>query len=813
MTAAGIACGLCGLDCGRHPVTRRIGGEERSFCCTGCMHVYQILAESGVLASGQDFRESEVYRQSLKLGLIANPEAGEREPAAAPAAEVREAMFQVGGMWCSACGWLIEHVLERERGVVSAEVFFASDLMKVRYCPQYVPPGRIAGRLAELGYRASEYTGQNEGESEVRKDLLLRTGVAAFLWLNVMTFSMVLYVGYFQSLAESIRQFLPFVLLALATPAVFYSAAPVLRLSVQGLRHGAIRMETLLALGILAAYGYSAAGAFRGGRHFYFDTACAIVTLVLAGKLVEQGAKEKTSRAITLLYRMMPKKARVRTDGRERFVSVEALAAGVVFVVQPGERIPADGVVVEGRSHVDESVLTGESAPRARGPGEAVICGSVNGGGVLEVRTTHAGAESTLARIIRSVEAALASRSRIERQVDRVSRIFVPAVIGVALATFAWLLPRAGFPEALLRAITVLVIACPCALGIATPLAMTSAIGAAARRHILVTHGQALETVRRVTAAVLDKTGTVTEGNFELLETAGETGRLPLVAALEAYSPHPLARALCRRAEELGWAGAEAREIEIREGAGIRGVVAGREVFAGNHRICPAPPPAALAEQAAAWEREGHTVVFFGSGDAVEGALCFGDRIKREAAAVVGELKRRGVRTLLVSGDARAATAWVAGQIGVDEMIAEALPEQKVHAIRALQQGGAVVAMIGDGVNDAPSLAQADLGIALGSGTDIAIQAAPVVITSGRLEPVLETFEVARRTVRVIRQNLFWAFLYNAAAITLAVTGTLNPIMAAGAMVLSSISVIWNSSRLSRAGPPIRTATPRGSPD
>jgi heavy metal translocating P-type ATPase len=784
-----MTCTLCGLECGPRPVADR-------FCCTGCANVYAILEESGVLASGQDFRETELYRESLKLGLISNRNAAGTSVPIPSDAETRELLFQIDGMWCASCAWLIEHALLRERGVVSADVFFTSDLLKIKYCPRYLPVERISARIAALGYRATLYTGESNREGVARRDLLLRMGVAAFLWVNVMTLSAVLYIGYFEQIADSVSRYLPFVLMALATPAVFYSAHPILRLALAGLRHRAVRMETLLAVGILSAYGSSALAAFRGGRHFYFDTACAIVTLVLIGKLVEQSAKDKASRAVTTLYRLMPKKARLLLDGRERFVSVDALSSGAVFVVRPGERIPADGVVVEGRSHVDESVLTGESVPRTRGPGDAVICGSVNQRGVLQVRATNTGSATTLAQIIRAVELALSSRSDMERQADRVSRVFVPVVIAIALATFAgWTLAGAGAPAALMRAISVLIIACPCALGIATPLALTAAIGAAARRQILISDSRALETVRKVDVVVLDKTGTVTEGDFGVLAAAGDTSVLPLAASLELYSQHPLARALVQ------WVNPSAdlvSNITVHEGAGIEGEVADHRIFAGNLRLCPTPPDATLQAQVDTWERQGHTAIYIGVDGAVRAAVAFGDRIKPEAPAFVAELKRRGIRTLLVSGDARATTEWVAARLGVDEAIAEVLPGQKSEVVERLQRAGATVAMIGDGVNDAPSLAQADLGIALRSGADIAMRAAPVVITSGRLDPVLDVFDWAGRTVRIVRQNLFWAFLYNTAGISLAVSGVLHPIFAAGAMVLSSLSVIWNASRLSR---------------
>jgi len=797
MTAVETACALCGLDCGRHPILRRFEQEDHAFCCAGCANVYTILSESGVLASGQDFRDTELYRESLKLGLISNPADQSEASGVPPDAETREIVLQVSGLWCTACAWLIEHSLRKERGVVSAEVSFVSDLAKVKYCPQYLPKDRILARIAALGYGAAEYQRQGVRIGDAKRDLLLRMGVAGFLWMNVMTLSTVLYVGYFEQIAESVRRYLPFVLMALATPAVFYSARPIVRLALNGLRNRVIRMETLLALGILTAYTSSAVEAFRHGRHFYFDTACAIVTLVLAGKVAEQSAKESAASGVAALYRTMPRKARLLMDGRERFVSVEALQPGTVFLVRPGERIPADGVVVEGRSDVDESVLTGESVPRFRTIGDGVICGGINGGSTLHVCATKVGMESTLAQIIQAVESAMGRRSHLERQVDRISRIFTPCVIVLALGTFAsWMAALSPLPDALMRSISVLVIACPCALGIATPLAMANAIGAASRRHILVTDSQVLETVRKVDTVILDKTGTVTRGDFGVLEMAGDERMLPLVASLEAHSQHPLARAVCRWAESRALKITTVHEFAVREGKGISGIVSGRRIFAGNRSLCPQAPPDQLTKVVGQWEQLGHTVIYFGSDSEVSGALAFGDEIRPEASTLAAELKKQGIRTLLVSGDAGAATRWVGTRIGVDEVVAEAVPEQKASLVRSLQKRGNVVAMVGDGVNDSPSLAEADFGIALSSGTDIAIKAAPLVIPGSNLLSILAVFDLARKSLKVVRQNLFWAFFYNGIGIPLAAAGIINPILAAGAMVMSSLSVIYNSKRI-----------------
>ncbi len=792
-TATRVLCDLCGLECGRDPLSRKIDGMDRHFCCIGCQSVYTILLESGVVASGQDFRQTDVYQQSLKLGLISQREAPAKTRIPEDAA-TQEALYQVSGMWCSSCAWLIERALMKENGVVSADVSFASDLVRVKYCPQFVPPDRIPQRIESLGYRTCKYSEHDGRDRSERRDMLLRIGIAGFLWMNVMLFSLPIYASYWEPIWESARRVIPFILLGLATPAVFYSGWPILRMAALGVRHRTLRVETLLALGIVSAYSYSAAEAFLGGRHYYFDTACAIVTLVLLGKMMEREAKERTTRAVGLLHRMMPTKARLLHDGRERFVSIEALQPGIVFVVKTGERIAADGIVVDGNSHADESVLTGESAPRAKSAGDTVVCGSLNTGSVLEIRATRAAAESTLQQMIAAVEAAMNSRSSIETTVDRVSRAFVPVVTSIAAATvLVGLATGLHAADAMLRGIAVLVIACPCALGVATPLAVTAAIGAASRRGILISDSRVLETVRKIDQVILDKTGTITDGRFRLLEADEDV--LPVLAALECYSEHPLGAAVVERAS---MSALEVANVRVEKGSGISGEVAGERVAIGNRRMISVAPD--LDARAATHEAKGHTVSFW-SIRARTGLLVFGDALRPEAAALVETLTARGIRTAVVSGDSAATTAWAARSIGADEYRAEAVPAQKAEIVRGFQAAGKSVAMVGDGVNDAPALAVADLGIALGTGADIARHAAPVVLMQPSLQRVMDVFDIAHFARRVIAQNLFWAFCYNAAGISLAVTGILNPILAAGAMVLSSLSVIANSRRLDRFAP------------
>ncbi|MBL0312144.1 MAG: cation-translocating P-type ATPase [Holophagaceae bacterium] len=706
-------------------------------------------------------------------------------------------------MWCASCGWVVEHVLAKEHGIVSAEVLFASDLLKVKYCPQFLLPDRIPERVAALGYRAMEFGAEQEGDRREWQDLLLRLGVAGALWMNVMLFSLVIYASYWEGIAEWARRAVPFILMLLTAPVILYSAWPIHRIAWLGLRHGFLRMEALISTGVFAAFAYSSAQAFLGGKHYYFDTACAIVTLMLTGKMLERGAKERSAKALTMLHRLLPRKARLRIEGRERFVAIEALEPGTAYLVKPGERLPADGIVIEGSSKVDESVLTGESELLSKSIGDTVICGSLNAAGVLEVRVTRAGEDSTLAQIIRSVENALAGRSPLERVVDKVSRIFIPTVLIIAAATLGGCL-LAGLPptEAMLRSIAVLVIACPCALGIATPLATTAAVGSASGHGILIRDVRVLETFRKVDVLVLDKTGTVTDGLFRVREVTAD--HLDLVASLESYSEHPVARALVRHASDQALVLQDASDIQVREGMGIVGTVAGHRVVVGNRAMLQAEGigfPAALEARVRTWQADGLTVAFAAVDAHCAGAVALGDSPRQESAAVISALRGRGIRIVLLSGDAQATTERIAKAIGADEWLGEVPPSGKADAIKRFQTGGVVVAMVGDGINDAPALAVADLGIAMGTGADLARQTAPVVLMSDSLLRIPETFALAAHTLRIVRQNLFWAFFYNTTGIILAMTGVLNPILAAGAMVFSSLSVIGNSLRLNRFHP------------
>jgi len=795
-------CDLCGLRLPGRPFTEDWKGERYFFCCQGCRHVFLLLAENGLIEG--DFRESELYKQCLSMGIIGNPGRVDDGPRVSAEAlkDARELTLHVEGMWCSACSWLIEKVLSSKKGVVDARIVFASDSARVHYDPRDITPAEIAQAIDGLGYRTVSRAQLQTAARSDRNRLLIRTGISFFLLMNVMFFSYTLYIGYFQELSPEIKAAVPWILLALTIPAVFWCGMPIHSKGWLSLKAMMPTMETLLSLSIFSSFLYSVYALVKGLDHFYFDTAAALGTLLLLGKLIEVSAKQKTSESIHRLYDMLPKKVRLKTENGERLVSIESLQVGDTFVVRPGEKIPADGRVAAGRSSVDESLLTGESKPRKKGPGEEVIGSSMNLSGVMEVEATRVGGETLLSGIIRMVETALARKSPLERTVDRVARFFVPGVLCLALAVFSVLLCQgAGLEASLIRAITVLVIACPCALGMATPLAVAAGVGYAAGKGILVRDGSALQAAEKIDTLVFDKTGTLTEGRFEVLDIlpaeGHEPGVLGLLAAVERHANHPIGETMTR-----AWDGEilEAENVQIEGGKGIEGRANGRLVSIGTERFLRergfslADDPAARAGRES---EQGRTVVFFGL-EGVEGMglLILGDALKSSAISAVERLKRMGISIMLLSGDSADTTAAIARQAGIDEFHAEALPEEKIERIRALQDRGSRVAMIGDGINDAPALAQADLGLAVRGGTEIATESADITLLRDDLTLAGEAIDTSIRTVRTIKQNLGWAFLYNTVGVFVAISGWLDPLIAAAAMLVSSLSVVGNSLRL-----------------
>jgi len=701
------------------------------------------------------------------------------------------------GMTCAACATRIERKLNRLDGVAAA-VNFATEQATVDYDPSRAAVDDLIHTVEAAGYRASVGARAATGDAP-RDRLRTRLVVAAALSapLAVLAMAPPLQFDGWEWLA-----------LALATPVVWWSGWPFHRAAAVNARHGAATMDTLISIGTLAAWTWSVIGVVAlDDAHAYFEVAAVITTLILLGRFLETGARRRSGAAIQALLELGAKDARVLRDGREVVVSVEEIASGDRFVVRPGEKIATDGVIEDGLSAVDRSMLTGEPVPVEVGPGDDVAGGTVNTFGRLIVRATRVGGETALAQIARLVEEAQAGKAPIQRLVDRVSAVFVPIVLALAVATLVGWLALTGDPtDAFTAAVAVLIIACPCALGLATPTALMVGTGRGAQLGILIKGPEVLERTRRITTIVLDKTGTVTEGRMWLEETipadgVSRTELLRLAGGAEDASEHPIARAIADGARsELGTLPPVER-FTSRAGLGVEAVVEGRATIVGRPELLAewgVDLPPALTEARAAAENDGRTVVAVAWDGAVQGLLVVGDRVKRTSADAVAELAGLDLTPVLVTGDNERTARSVADAVGIEHVLADVLPEGKVAEVARLQEAGEVVAMVGDGVNDAPALAQADLGLAIGTGTDVAIEASDLTLVSGDLRAAADAIRLARRTLRTIEGNLFWAFAYNVAAIPLAVAGLLSPIVAAAAMAFSSLFVVTNSLRLRR---------------
>lgn len=840
----GAACALCGLTAHR-PLKQEYDGSTLIFCCGGCRQVYQILAESGQAHPGTDLKDTPLYQQCLQMGLIARPDAVDDDiPSASSPVPVtiphegdtvdavRELALQVGGMWCSSCAWLIEHAVGRLRGVESCRVSFASDVLKVVYLPARTSTEDITQTVQRLGYTAEPYgeaSVTHTAQDEARRSAFTRAIVALIFAMNVMMFTIALYVGFFQGLDAESRLMLPRWAFVLSLPVV-WAGWPIFQRAWSAARHGSATMETLITIGAGTAFVYSTWAMLHGQTLVYFDTADMLVALILIGKHVEGGAKGQATQAIALLHALLPRKAMVRAqDGRELLVAMDKLAEGDIVVVRAGDRIPADGVIEQGQALIDESLLTGESRPVTKGVGDEVTGATIATDAPLTIRVTRAGESSTVAQMIATVEEALAGKSATERWADQIARRFVPAILVLSAVT-ALLMLAAHAPASaiVLRVVSVLVVACPCALALATPLAITTSVGMGASRGILISNTVILEVLPRVSHVLLDKTGTLTEGKFAVRDIvsigAGEPRDILAVAALESLSEHPIGRAIVAHVDGLGRGGAADTRIVSQsrvavepsksaaanfvrhDGEGVTGLFAGEPWFAGNRSLASrlgAVIPADHEARVAQAENSGQTVVFYGRGGVLRGFIVLGDAIRPGAAECISRLRSSGIAVSLISGDASATAHAVARSVGIDDVVAQMLPKDKIERVRNAQQVSdgqrrPVVAMVGDGINDAPALAQADIGIAFGSGTEIARRAADVTLVSDDLSRLADLFTLSQRTAAIIKQNLFWACLYNVVCIPLAMAGLVSPLVAAAAMLTSSLSVIGNSKRLRR---------------
>ncbi len=721
--------------------------------------------------------------------------------------------LRIGDMTCASCVSRVEKALKQVPGVLSASVNLATETAEVTVVGG-VTLVQLVAAVDKAGYKASklEDSGANHGPVQKPGAPWWPIAVAAALSapLALPMFGMLIGKSW---MLDGWLQWL------LATPVQFWLGARFYRAGWKAVRAGAGNMDLLVAVGTSAAYGLSVYMLLRHGDHgmphLYFEASAVVITLVLLGKWMEARAKRQTTEAIRALNALRPETARRRRDGVDQDVPVSEVRVGDFVVVRPGERIAVDGEITEGTTEVDESLITGESLPVNKHAGDRVTGGAVNAEGLLVVRTTAVGAESTLARIVRMVESAQAKKAPIQRLVDQVSAVFVPVVIGIAFVTLlGWGLLGTGegnWETAILNAVAVLVIACPCALGLATPTAIMAGTGVAARHGILIKDAEALEVAHKVSIVAFDKTGTLTQGHPELvaLEPNGASREAVLAwaAAIQAGSEHPLAKAVTQLALKEQLSVPAAKQVRAVAGRGMSAVVEGRELRLGSPRFMQelAVDLGAFSARAKELEAEGRTVSWLAdvSGPPqLLGLLAFGDKLKPTAAPAVASLHALGIQTALVTGDNQGSAEAVAKQLGMDIVHFQVLPEDKAAIIGTLKdrvnQDGGRVAMVGDGINDAPALAAADVGIAMSTGTDVAMQAAGITLMRGNPALVADAIDISRRTYAKIRQNLFWAFFYNAVGIPLAAFGLLSPVIAGAAMAFSSVSVVTNALLLRR---------------
>jgi Cu+-exporting ATPase len=703
--------------------------------------------------------------------------------------------LSISGMSCASCVAQVEKSLNKLPEVASATVNLATERAHVELRKE-IATERIVQAVADAGYgaelvalHARPRPEAQTGGWHVAFAIVLSLPLVVPMFLNLLGMHVML-PGWLQWL--------------LATPIQFWLGGRFYRAGWKAVRNRSGNMDLLVAIGTSAAYGLSIYMLFRGDLHLYFEASAAVITLVLLGKWLEGRAKRQTSEAIRALQALNPETARVRRQDKEIEIALEEVMVDDLVVIRPGERIPVDGLVIEGRSHVDEALITGESDAVNKETGSRVTGGAVNLDGVLLVRTTAIGAETTLARIIRLVEDAQIAKPEIQRLVDKVSAVFVPVVLVIALVAFlAWTGFTGDWEKATLNAVSVLVIACPCALGLATPTAIMAGTGVAARYGILIKDANALELAHKIDEVVFDKTGTLTEGKPALTAlhaiNGDETNLLAMAAAIEHGSAHPLARAVIDHAKKQGIAYSPATELRDLPGLGLQAEIDGRQVYLGNQRwmLQLGIPAIELDEQVKAIESDGRTISWLANEQDAQlrliGVLAFGDEIKPSARLAIQRLHGLKLHTVLLTGDNRRSAERVAGQLGIEKILAEQSPETKATAVAALRKQDRTVAMVGDGINDAPALAMADVSFAMSSGTDVAMHSADVTLMRSDPSLVADTIDISRRTYSKIKQNLFWAFIYNLIGIPLAAFGLLNPVIAGAAMALSSVSVVTNA--------------------
>ncbi len=724
-------------------------------------------------------------------------------------------LASVGGMTCSACATRLEKALLRAPGIQSATVNFATEQADILFDPENTDAEKIATAISNAGFTAhfpNESDAEDEEAHREREAAAIQREFYMLLLSALLTLPLVAQMIGMVTGNMAIHLD-PWIELMLASPVQFYIGARFYKAAWKSLRAGSGNMDVLVAMGTTTAFAYSvyllyALGVDQARGQLYFEASAVIITLVLLGKYMEARAKRGTTAAIRQLMDLRPKTARVIRDGSEVELPILQLRKGDVVVVRPGESIPVDGKISEGATDVDESLITGESIPVEKTVGDPVTGGAINGTGLIRISATAVGADSTLSKIIRLVENAQAGKAPIQRLVDRISGVFVPVVVAIATVTFlGWYFIGGELEAAIVAGVSVLVIACPCALGLATPTAIMTGTGAAARAGILIKDVQALEQAHAINAVIFDKTGTLTTGQPTVVDTLSTGGdeheMLTAVASLQQGSEHPLAKAVLKKAAEANLKLVAVNDFKSHTGFGVSGSVNGARIITGNEEFMRnnGIEIDSQSAQGSEWESTGKTVIWIARDGELLGAMAIADPLRPESAPAVAELKAMGIRTLLLSGDAVRAVNEIGRQVGVDEARGAVKPDDKAATVTQLRAEGLRVGMIGDGINDAPALAAADVGIAMGSGTDVAMETAGVTLMRSNPALVPAAISVSRATWRKIKQNLFWAFIYNIVGIPFAAMGFLSPTIAGAAMAFSSVSVVTNSLLLRRWKP------------
>jgi heavy metal translocating P-type ATPase len=787
--------------------------------------VFRILLEANDGGNPARFQESALFKQCREMGIIPRSEADLAEPSdrplvpgpsERPGTETANATLidipgsltlnlKIDNMWCPACAWVVDEALGRMPGILLATCNFSTDRLFCRFDPIRTSPAQITARLKGLGYNA--FVPEEGPEAKRIRGELIRFAVSAFLTMNVMMLSFALYSGFFVELSRDTIDKLSWPIFGMATVVLFYGGRPIYRRALAGISSPGFSMETLITTGALSAYGFSTFNLLSGSIHLYYDTASMLITLVLIGKYLERRAKGKVQEDLEYFFSLRPNKVKICSERfpQGRYVSVQQLVRGDIFQVEEAEVVSADGTILEGEGLIDESTLTGEARPVAKRTGDRLRSGTRVSQGTFRVRADAVGGESTLGQMIQVMEKALAGKTSFEGASDRVLQWFVPIILLLALGTgVANLLITSDLDRAMIRAVTVMVIACPCTLGIAVPLARVAGVSLAAKKGILVRDFGSFEKVAHVSTFVFDKTGTLTKGNWELLDVVPlasleERELLSLAASLEASSNHYIAFEIRRRAQAEGVKPLKLERMGVSDN-GISGWCGSDEVKIGSRHF--------LSKEFASWDSRGLTqaadadtyesLVFMSYAGRPCAVFRFGDRIRTGAGPTVGRLQSMGRRTVLVSGDGISATKAVAKTLGIASALGGQLPQEKALFIKGLQEGGAQVAMVGDGINDAPALTQADLAMAVYSDGHLGKEAADVTLMRGDPSQITDFMSLAARVTRKVRQNLGCSFVYNVISIPVAMSGLLTPLIAVSAMLLSSLSVIGNTLLLTR---------------